>query len=347
MARVTKWWWAFVLLGAGVALWQWALSPRETWQVANRLVISMRYGNGLTDVGRWAGLDGTEYGPLSFAAADGRVAILDTYHRRVMWRSLPPRRGRWTVRSVPESLLADIAWDPDRGGWLVADNGSQSIWLVRPSSSRAVLTLPARNGTMLAWEQLFVTHGSVYVAWTRVGQGLFESGLSQYRPNGRAHLVAAWGQTRTGEWTPALPVLIHVPAAGYAVSPGGRIYVEVPGTNPHRIELMEFGAAGNTLGKWSVTIRETIESSQLIGAASGNVYLGVNLGLVAQRGFVYETQPDKPAVLQLVLPKPSELLHTYVRVGPHDTLYWAVSTARTYQIWARQRRQVLTGGFHL
>jgi hypothetical protein len=347
VARTTKWWWVVVVLGVAVALRQLLWTPRAIWQVTNRLVVSVRYGGGLTDVGRWTGLDGTEYGPLSFAIADGRVAIIDTYHHRVMWRALGGGHRRWTVRSVPESLLADIAWDPDRGGWLVADNNSRSIWLVRRTSSQPALTLPVRSGTTLAWEQLFATHGSVYVAWTRVGQGLLESGLSQYRPNGRAHLVAAWGQTRTGEWAPALPVLIRVPAVAYTVSPGGRIYVEVPGTSPHRIELMEFGATGNALAKWSVTIQDTIESSELVGAAEGRVYLGVNVGVLGQQGLVYETRAGHPAVLQLVLPSPREVLHTYVRVGPGDTLYWAVSKGQTYQIWSRQRRQVLTGGFHL
>lgn len=344
----TWWWWGLVLLAAALyAMWSVYGRARLEWRDTRQLVVSLPYGDGVHDVGRWVGVDGRRYGPLSFAVGGGQVAIADTYHERVLWHPLERAGAPWTTRSVPESMLSSIAWDSTRRGWLVADDRAHQLWVVREAGATPGIRLAAVPGTTLAWQQLMVSPTAVYVAWTAVGAGQFRTALARYRANGRAQLVAAWGQTQLGEWHPAGRTLIRVAATSYMLGEGGRIYAESPTSQPGTVALWEFSATGQPLAEWRVRLPGGVLASRLVGAAQGQVYLGVNLGIAGEWARIYAAAPREPVQLRLTLPPPRELLHTYVRVGAHGTLYWAISTARDYQIWAGSRRQVSTGGLHL
>ncbi len=317
------------------------------WRDSRQLLASLPYGDGVHDVGRWMGVDGRPHGPLSFAVGGGQVGIADTYHQRVLWHPLAQANAPWTARSVPEAMLSSIAWDSSRRGWVVADDRAHQLWVVRADGAKQGIRLSGMPGTTVAWQQLMISPTAVYVAWTTVGAGQFRTALARYRTNGRSQLVAAWGQTQLGEWHPRSRPLIRVAATSYTLGEGGRIYVEAPTSQPAMVVLWEFSATGQPLAHWRVQLPGVVLVSRLVGEALGHVYLGVNLGVAGQAARLYVAAPRQPVRLRLTLPPPRDLLHTYVRVGPHGTLYWAVSTATRYQIWADRRHQVSTGGLHL
>jgi len=346
MRRLTTWWWFLVIGGVIYGAWHWLAAPHQTWRVTERLVASLPYGNGLSAVGRRMGIDGREYGPLSFAVGNGELAIADTYHRRLLWRPEGRLRASWTVRALPDSLIGDVAWDGYRDAWVAADSRSVTIWLVRAAGVKPDIRIVSPEGMSLAWDQVMVASGMVYLAWTEVGTGRFVAGLTRYRSNGRSTLVAGWGQTLDGAWVPEIPPLIHQPALSYLVGNGGRIYLELPMADPHRVELAEFSADGQELARWSFYTPSVIMASRLVGAEGGEVFVAINTGIMGQSAKVYSTAFNRPPTLQLTLPPPRVLLHTYVRVGAHGTLYWAVSTAQAYQVWSQRRRLVTTGGLH-
>lgn len=343
-----RWWWVLVLVATALyAAWNVFGRSHLVWRESRQLVASLPYGDGVHDVGRWVGVDGRLHGPLSFAVGGGQVGITDTYHQRVLWHPLARADAPWTARSVPEAMLSSIAWDTTRRGWLAADDRARQLWVVRADGAKRGIRLAGMPGTTVAWKQLMISPTAVYVAWTTVGAGQFRTALSRYRTNGRSQLVAAWGQTQLGEWHPPGRPLIRVAAISYTLGQGGRIYVEAPTSQAAMVVLWEFSATGQAVAHWNVKLPGVVLVSRLVGEALGQVYLGVNLGVAGQAARLYTAAPRQPARLRLTLPPPRELLHTYVRVGPHGTLYWAVSTASHYQIWADRRRQVSTGGLHL
>lgn len=344
----TRWWWVLALMAVALyAAWNLFGRAHLEWRESRQLLASFPYGDGVHDVGRWVGVDGRFHGPLSFAVGGGTVAIADTYHQRVLWHPLARADAPWAARSVPEAMLSSIAWDGSRQAWLVADDHVHQLWVVRADGAHPGIRLAGVPGTTVAWQQLMISPTAVYVAWTTVGAGQFLTALSRYRTNGRSQLVAAWGQTQRGEWEPPGRPLIRVPATSYALGEGGRIYVEEPTSQPATVVLWEFSATGQPLAHWRVRLPGVVLVSRLVGEALGQVYLGVNLGVAGERARIYVAAPREPVGLRLTLPPPRDLLHTYVRVGLHGTLYWAVSTARNYQIWADRRHLVSTGGMHL
>lgn len=347
------WRWGVVVLvvvaGLSFALTRW--HTRYSWRTESAVVLSVPFGTGTGMVAKTAGLDGQTYGPLAFAVGDGQLAILDTYHQRILWGSAePPTADRaptsgrardilngWSSALLPETVPEDVLWAPRNHAWLVADNQNLIVWSVANPHARPLIQLVARNGwTESIWHMAVgPRQGHIYLEVVAFGQGGFFLAVREYSYRGQFVRTIAESLSQNGQ---SLKTLVHgelvtVPVRSFAVGPTGDIYVELPGLSERRRQVLEYSRQTHTTTTIDIRSPVPIEDSQLLGVSGqGLIYLGINLGQQGQSGWVVVSQRDGAIAAMVKVPTTPVRAAVYGRVADNGSLYLVENTASHYRV---------------
>lgn len=361
------WRWGVVVLvavaGLALALMRWR--TEYSWQTESRVVVSVPFGTGSGMVAKAAGLDGQTYGPLAFAVGGGHLAILDTYHQRIVWG--PPESvgvdrpsvapsGRdvfnhWSSALLRETVPEDVLWAPQSHAWLVADNQNLMVWSVQSPRAHPLIQLVARRGwTESIWHMAVgPRYGHIYLEVVAFGQGGFFLAVREYTSHGHFVRNVAESLSQNGQRLKSLVngELLSVPVRSFAIGPGGEIYVELPALSTHLRQILEYSRKTHTTTTVDVRSPVPIEESQLMGvSAQGLIYLGINLGHQHHNGWVLVARMNGAPATIVKVPATPVRAAVYGRVGDNGSLYLVENTASRYQvvrIAIHQRKQnVLT-----
>ena len=321
------------------ALLAWGLSARRmthppVWQT--HLVATWPFGQGPAALGVETALDGQEYGPLGFAVAGTRLAIVDTYQSRLVWET---RRGeapaRWSRRSIPDSLLETVVWSGAMRAWLVADNAHLVIWAAAASGVEPWLTIPRRPGTTASlWRVVATPGGPVFVEEVVFGRGTYHLALGSYNARGRLERELTTAGYPTVD--AAGPPTILTQVRSFASAPDGELYVELAGTTPQSRTVGVLNRHGSGL-RDAVVLRSPVPiiNSQLVGLSrQGRIYLAVNVGLPRRPGLILVFTPTGRLLLRIPVPIEAVRAAVYAQVAADGTVYVDESTRTAYRLVA-------------
>jgi hypothetical protein len=311
---------------------------RQTWWTTRQtVVISLPWGNGPEKAGRATGLDAQVYGPLAFAVGHGQVVVADTYHHRLLWRSLRGH-GPWQSRLLPDSMLENLCYDPHSESFFAADNQSLTLWkLSRGRVSRFLRLSEEPSGTSSLWHLAASPRGPLYLEVVRFGHGVFEVRVLAVSPRGHAipltvslhgiRPLSLRAEVRSG----FLPGAVR----NLQVAPDGNLYVELPSLATREREIVVYRPNGTLIRTVHVHTRMAIEDTALLGVTpSGNFYLAVNVGRLGERGSVLEVTPSGTIRTRLTLPPTRVLAAVYGTVTPDGTLYLNESSIGHFRVVA-------------
>lgn len=318
-----------MFVGLGALLLVAGMRRVTVWSLAHPTpVMSLPFGNGPMTMGRAIGLDGRIYGPLAFAVGGSGMAIADTYHGQIYYKT---RRNQ--VIPAANMMIEDMVLSPS-GALLAADNRNLSVWKLGSGAPRPIIALPQRPGyTESIWHLAAGPKGRIYVEWVRFGRGTFTVGLSAYSRTG--HLIQQLARSHGGE-TQALHGLqgfvVNDPVRTFQVGPDGHIYIEPPNSSARRRTIRIYGAQGAFVRDLTVTSPVAIQHSELLGVSQrGWVYLGVNLSVSGQ-AYVIVVNEHGQTLAKLHVHAVPVYASVYGRVTPNGDLFLDQSTSLQYRI---------------
>ncbi|MCY0879578.1 MAG: hypothetical protein OWU84_11635 [Firmicutes bacterium] len=292
------------------------------------LVVDLPFGNGPRDVGRAQGIDGREYGPLTFATNGAETVVADTYHQRLLWI----RSGRAVSQAAPGQMIEDVAMN--RAGEVVAaDNRSLALWLFTPRAARKIVQFESFPGFSSAlWRVGLGAPNRIFVERISFGRGSFASQLDEYTLDGRfVRRVAASRAGRNADGAPT-PRALAMPIRNFQVAGNGAIYVEPANASRYERVIRVYRPDGSLAGTVVVHSREPIQNSDFLGISDqGWVYVGVNLDVAGRARVLIVTRTGQ-LLAALSVPAVPVYAATYGRVLPSGVLYLDASTPQAYQI---------------
>lgn len=316
---------------AAVAGWTlWGPQPAGTWQLTpGGTAWQIPFGHGPHDVARAVGIDGRVYGPLTFAVANRRLVVADTYNARVICDA-----KRWRIIPAPGLMVEDMAVTPSNR-ILVADNRRVAVWGLGVRRTLIVGLDHYPGYTQAIWHIGWNKADRLLVEFVRFGHGTFEVHLNEYTAQGRLIrplAVSSGPRPMRGPAPEGAGVIDSGPIRAFQVAPDGNVYIEPASVSPVRRTVLVYRENGQYVGQLSVTAPVGIRSSYLLGVdRRGWVYWGLNL-TVPHQAMIVVSGAEGHTIASVPVAAVPVFSAVYGRVGPGGTVYLDQSTKQAYRI---------------
>ena len=297
--------------------------------VAGRAVASVAIGTRPNDAGSARGIDGREYGPLTFASNGRLTVVADTYRSRLLYFT-----ARRPVRAVPlpDAMVEDMAVSRS-GHVLAADNRALSLWFLGPQGNRKVMSLPHDRGyTEALWRVGLAPGNRLLVEWVRFGRGSFSSRLDEYNDHGKLIRTLAESTLSRSGYEPLSGTSIGSPVRSFQVAPDGSIYVEPEDVNAASRVIRIYRQNGLPLGHVVIHPPGYVRRTDFLGIdGRGWIYLALNLH-ERHRARLLVVDSQGRTIADLKVRAVPLYAATYGRVLPSGELLLDQSTRSRYRI---------------